>query len=767
MSLFGPFNWLFTDEDPSNLIGKKSVRKTRNGSFKPNLQFERLEDRQLLAFMASGTNGNDAFVLTYSPSTVAITIATDGGATTPLGTFLLNEPLILDGMNGTDTVEIVGTSANDVIQVSSSAILVNGATLERFNTESLLLTGVAGNDTYRFDPAKPLGLIALNESGGGIDTLDFSPLVSSGISINLSRATSQLVHPNLQLKLNSSTTFENVIGSGGNDLITGNTLANRLSGLAGNDTIGGGAGDDAMFGGLGNDTFMFLPASSDEVDNVSESSARGHGIDTLNFSALTSGVYLNLQSTEIQFVGNNRSLKLNASATFENAIGGSGDDTLRGNILNNLLNGGNGDDELKGGSGDDLLIGGLGNDKFLFLPAATMEADRLFEGTGRGAGNDELDFQAITTTVALNLGSLGPQNVHANRTIELSSAAAFEDAFGGTGNDILTGNALANSIYGNEGNDLLTGGAGDDYLRGGYGGDSYVFASAPSTEFDIVSESGTEGDTNTLNFSQLTTAVTVNLGITETQNVHVNRTLRLFSSSFQNVIGGSANDKLIGNDYINFLAGNAGNDFLNGKSSSDVLMGGAGNDTIGGGAGLDTLMGEAGDDLLVGEDDSDVLMGGSGNDTLSGGDHNDELMGDSGNDILIGGNGLDELMGGSGRDILIGGLGADLLEGGADDDILIGGQTLPPNFQNGVDLNAVRTAWISNSDYNTRVSVLRNGPVKNSLKANLNVLNDFDARDVMTGGSGQDWFFKGNPTDVITDLFFGGPELRDLIWLNS
>ncbi len=61
-----------------------------------------------------GTAGNDAFVLTYSASSVAITV----GATN-LGTFPINTPLTLFGQGGTDSVKVVGTSGSDLIQVSS------------------------------------------------------------------------------------------------------------------------------------------------------------------------------------------------------------------------------------------------------------------------------------------------------------------------------------------------------------------------------------------------------------------------------------------------------------------------------------------------------------------------------------------------------------------------------------------------------------------------------------------------------------------------
>ncbi|MDO8397608.1 MAG: M10 family metallopeptidase [Bradyrhizobium sp.] len=50
----------------------------------------------------------------------------------------------------------------------------------------------------------------------------------------------------------------------------------------------------------------------------------------------------------------------------ERAIGGSGNDTLSGNVLDNTLKGGAGDDVLNGRSGNDYLLGQAGEDTFVF-----------------------------------------------------------------------------------------------------------------------------------------------------------------------------------------------------------------------------------------------------------------------------------------------------------------------------------------------------------------------------------------------------------------
>ena len=44
--------------------------------------------------------------------------------------------------------------------------------------------------------------------------------------------------------------IERLIGSSGNDTLTGDSLANRIDGGAGDDTIDGGAGNDILIGGL-------------------------------------------------------------------------------------------------------------------------------------------------------------------------------------------------------------------------------------------------------------------------------------------------------------------------------------------------------------------------------------------------------------------------------------------------------------------------------------------------------------------------------------
>lgn len=112
-----------------------------------------------------------------------------------------------------------------------------------------------------------------------------------------------------------------------------------------------------------------------------------------------------------------------------------------------------------------------------------------------------------------------------------------------------------------------------------------------------------------------------------------------FGTQIENLLGGSGNDTLTGNDVQNHINGNAGNDTINGGLGVDILQGGAGNDNLHGGTtGYDR---DTSNDFLFGEDGADVLNGGYGNDYLNGGSGSDVLNGGHGNDTLIGGTGSD------------------------------------------------------------------------------------------------------------------------------
>ena len=344
------------------------------------------------------------------------------------------------------------------------------------------------------------------------------------------------------------------------------------------------------------------------------------GIDTLDYAPSSFDQAIDLRQEAISDVeGGTGNLVIARGTVIENAIGGSGNDTLTGNAADNALTGNAGDDSLIGGVGSDTLIGNLGNDTLI----GGSQGDRLEGGVDRdlligNTGQDTL-FGGAGADV-LN-GGIGNDLLNGGLGFDTMLGSFGNDTlFGGDGGDRLDGGADRDRLYGNTGNDILLGGDGADYLNGGLDNDRL--------------DGGLGADT---------------------------------------LIGSSGNDTLFGGDSADRLEGGADRDLLYGNTGNDKLFGGAGADYLNGGLDNDRLDGGLGADTLIGSSGNDTLFGGDGADRLEGGGNQDWLFGNAGNDVLFGGAGADYLNGGLDNDRLFGGLGADTLLGASGNDTLTGG----------------------------------------------------------------------------------------------
>jgi serralysin len=134
------------------------------------------------------------------------------------------------------------------------------------------------------------------------------------------------------------------------------------------------------------------------------------GNDTLDCSGYSAAQTIDLHAGAFSSVGglvNNIGIAL--SASIENAIGGSGNDTLiandggctlSGGAGNDALIGGAGNDRLVGGAGIDIMTGGGGADTFVFATgdssAASGQHDRI---TDFVSGTDHIDLSGIDAIV--------------------------------------------------------------------------------------------------------------------------------------------------------------------------------------------------------------------------------------------------------------------------------------------------------------------------------------------------------------------------------
>lgn len=467
--------------------------------------------------------------------------------------------------------------------------LVGGEGDDRLTGPGLMI-GDAGNDSYVFDFTRsPMSVennlivetTALDESGesdefvvaGGVQPEDLVVTVgdvstpkgmrwgytlesrTTGakavlVGVETVRFANGVIWGDAELQAKATERF----GTAGNDTLEGDDQANRMSGLAGNDSLVGYGGDDTLDGGLGADTLkggtgddLYYVDSTGDV--VSESS--NQGIDTV-FSNVTYTLTTNVENL---------------------TLGGDANINGTGNALANILTGNAGANVLSGGTGNDTMSGGQGNDTYV----VDAVGDVVIENAGEGI---DLVQSGVTWTLGANVENLtltgtGAINGTGN-TLDnvLTGNSGANKLDGGTGADMLIGAAGADSLTGGAGNDTLDGGAGNDTMLGGAGDDTYYVDATT----DVITENGGEGIDTVFTTATLTLATNV-------ENVTLQGTGALSAT------GNSSDNLMIGNSGVNTLTGGAGNDTLQGAGGNDSLVGGAGADlyVFSKGDGTDTI----------------------------------------------------------------------------------------------------------------------------------------------------------------------------------
>lgn len=319
-----------------------------------------------------------------------------------------------------------------------------------------------------------------------------------------------------------------------------------------------------------------------------------------------------------------------------------------------------------------------------------------------GGGTDTLDLSGAKRNLRIDLHqeafsdidlqqSAGASTVFNN--LAIARLVDFENARGGSGDDSITGNALANDLRGNNGNDTLYGENGRDWLMGGVGNDLIYGGNDGDT---IFGESGE----NTL-----------------------------FGEAGEDDIRGGAND-----DYID---GGTGNDQVTGSDGNDTLWGDEGNDGLSGNAGQDYLNGEAGDDVLDGQEGNDRLLGGTGINTIYGGSGDDRFESEAG--------GINTVNGGADNDWYVLGDGGDIITDDSGYDTLQFNTAVNANWQAGVYLGE-----LSNDFWDPRLFEQYIG----SAAADTIVMrSDFTTNFALRGGNGSDTLTSARGS---TDLLQGG-----------
>lgn len=325
----------------------------------------------------------------------------------------------------------------------------------------------------------------------------------------------------------------------------------------------------------------------------------------------------------------------------------SGGDRICGGTRGDRIYGGGGVDRVASGRGHDVVRVGAGDD----LVRAGRGRDVVRGGAGwdrirGGRGKDSLNGGARADWV---LGGAGSDVIRlGDGTFD---SVRGQLAYGGSGDDVVYGSGLHESIHGDDGDDVIfgratdwsEGGGGPDYLYGGEGTDRIVSGredGAPDgrSSFSFGGEGddvlqdldgsgvlaggpgddvleGTDRHTccTELDFDAAPAGVTVDL----VEGTATGEGSDVIAGNVYRINGSAFDDTLIGTDLENFLSGNGGDDALHGGGGADGFSGGAGDDRIDGGAGVDVLHARS----PTGDLDIDLTAGvatGDGTDSLGG-----------------------------------------------------------------------------------------------------------------------------------------------------
>jgi serralysin len=240
--------------------------------------------------------------------------------------------------------------------------------------------------------------------------------------------------------------------------------------------------------------------------------------------------------------------------------------------------------------------------------AVTDSASIKVGKTGEVYGSNSGVHTEVAATI-VNLGVIGGGSasitsyavVHITNAGKLNGTVRLE----GMHDDIFinfqkVGNSVRHGIVEGvidlgDGADKFTGGAKAETVRDGAGADAYKFGGGSDTYLALKS-SGTDGVDNvnggagvdTYDASNdISAGITVNLGSMPFPFFAIPKQSAVGTGigtdgvkNFENAVGGSGTDFLVGSNGANVLSGGAQSDSLTGLGGRDVMIGGAGGDTF-------------------------------------------------------------------------------------------------------------------------------------------------------------------------------------------
>lgn len=392
----------------------------------------------------------------------------------------------------------------------------------------------------------------------------------------------------------------------------------------------------------------------------------GSGIDTFDASEQTQNVFIDLNSGGWSYIGQKSQSILTQGQNFigygttiENAIGGSANDILISNEVNNVLQGRTGQDTYifnENFGYDEIIETDSENiikfdfemdERFLFYRDGAIhyqnntlkvDLDKItsFEMNKKIYTREEFKAQFLAVD-RIYWGTETADTIQVQvGNNKIYGEAGDDQLFGGIGNDQIYGGVGKDYLVGGQGDDVLDGGSENDILDGGYGINTFVFGRGYGNDWIRYAGENNKIKLIDLNPEDIILKMESDRLIIKVKDSNDSLLLEHYFYTFYQY------SRPIGKQYIEFENGiiwyqeDIKEALLTPTEQDDLIEGFLDEQHI--------LSGLGGNDQLYGANESDQLFGGNGN---------DDLYGDSGDDILVGGSGYDDLYGGPGSDTYI------------------------------------------------------------------------------------------------------------------
>ncbi len=454
---------------------------------------------------ALGGGGDDVFTVDSTDPAANVNATIDGGA---------------DGTDGSAAGPENG-DAGDVLDLSDQTADLD-VTFDADPEDGTVdgLDAISGDDDLTFSEIE-----AVN-TGSGADTID-GTAATGPIDVDAGAGDDTVTGGSGNDSIDGGLGEDSLLGGDDNDTLNGGDGSDTLAGGQGADSLDGGDGDDDIavggldeaLGGGGDDVFTVdstdpaanvnatIDGGADGTDGSAAGPENGDAGDVLDLSDQTADLDVtfdadpedgtvdgldaisgddDLTFSEIEAVNTGSGadtidgtaatgpIDVDAGAGDDTVTGGGGNDSIDGGDDDDLLNGGDGDDTLNGDAGNDTLVGGQGAD---LLDGGLNDDDIVVGGgdTALGGGGDDV------FTVDGSLPDTGTITITGGETDEEDTVDPTNNPGGQIG-DVLDLRGLTNVVVNYTGGD-------------------------PASESGTATYENDDGDTVTINFSEIETVI--------------------------------------------------------------------------------------------------------------------------------------------------------------------------------------------------------------------------------------------------------------------